>query len=917
MHVRMTSLLLAGAAAVLASTYQAAAEGPNANKPDPLFTGISVPMAPQQGNPWKPPESGLPKSWATAVQTLRGHGYADPRGCEYRNVKLAFAGTTHAWVVPHGRSEKEDSPRFAVTWDGLIYPALEIGSTCDLKADVEALLADRTVPPVFGGLFGGPLRHASDCGDSDLVSHRSLLLLKCCSLYVLGEGKLADRLWTLWAKQTGTAYDSDPSVLLTEEWGWALFLRAQDAHSRGDDYITSVSAKTLLEIQKDPHAVFRSYPRLLAEEAMRRLQAKPIRRVLEVGLDKYPDRAERIAALIRDLEVAQPPEPYLNFLPSHEEMIASSPIVEALIHEGLPAVDPLIECLANDRRWTRTVQFHGKFSRQGFFMISVSHAAFAALQRIFKVDSFGPETREGYEQTTSDKRTPAEYHAAVANEIRQFFREHKGQSAEETWLAVLADPKSTDPQAMEAARRIVAPAPPRATAENQFEAGDFIDDNATEPRLPLAGEVLRIKRSPSVTEALTRRADEQAQLARLHYSDEFLSPACELTLCLAKWDAKAGVPVNHRRFADYRSVLRGAESPGGSSDDSRFGETLALLAEAGIQAGDDSIADDYAAWIRTMPEKVMEHLDDRILLPLYRHPENAKLAALARWMFLAEGSAWHPVHSLNISYFEPWYSRLLGVPAYRESLKREMNNDAIVGTFQYGTQYGAERVTFDLGHSTPSESVIYAPEGKVPDPGETPPLHLGDYYAYFLSNLEGAPRFEPYWPEKKRAAVRAEIGNYLDRWGTVYRDRHVRLDADYTKSFRPEFRLAKLDHPATAADVAGGRAIFSLGGPPDARVRVVDLKPFPHIARWKTLEKFRLREPVEIYPPEPRGKNTKGPAAPVRELFDREGLIWQAEEVSSDGRWKRYYGFVGRHIIAKVPEEEIELLEEFSEAHRP
>ncbi len=48
-----------------------------------------------------------------------------------------------------------------------------------------------------------------------------------------------------------------------------------------------------------------------------------------------------------------------------------------------------------------------------------------------------------------------------------------------------------------------------------------------------------------------------------------------------------------------------------------------------------------------------------------------------------------------------------------------------------------------------------------------------------------------------------------------------------------------------------------------------------------------------------------------RESFDREGRIWQAEEVLIQGRWKRFYGFVGNHIIAKVPAEDIELLEDF------
>ena len=36
------------------------------------------------------------------------------------------------------------------------------------------------------------------------------------------------------------------------------------------------------------------------------------------------------------------------------------------------------------------------------------------------------------------------------------------------------------------------------------------------------------------------------------------------------------------------------------------------------------------------------------------------------------------------------------------------------------------------------------------------------------------------------------------------------------------------------------------------------------------------------------------------------GLVWQAEEVREGDRWRRYYGFVGRHALTRVPAEEIE-----------
>ena len=69
------------------------------------------------------------------------------------------------------------------------------------------------------------------------------------------------------------------------------------------------------------------------------------------------------------------------------------------------------------------------------------------------------------------------------------------------------------------------------------------------------------------------------------------------------------------------------------------------------------------------------------------------------------------------------------------------------------------------------------------------------------------------------------------------------------------------------------------------------------------------------WPKDRTSRDAKAWAALPREAYDREGLIWQAEEVLQEGKWRRYYGFVGNHVIAKVPAEEVDLLDEFSPAH--
>src|SRR5262249_40221965 len=44
----------------------------------------------------------------------------------------------------------------------------------------------------------------------------------------------------------------------------------------------------------------------------------------------------------------------------------------------------------------------------------------------------------------------------------------------------------------------------------------------------------------------------------------------------------------------------------------------------------------------------------------------------------------------------------------------------------------------------------------------------------------------------------------------------------------------------------------------------------------------------------------------ARREFDTDGIIWQAEERRKGDTWERFYGFVGHHVIARAPAEEIE-----------
>jgi hypothetical protein len=144
---------------------------------------------------------------------------------------------------------------------------------------------------------------------------------------------------------------------------------------------------------------------------------------------------------------------------------------------------------------------------------------------------------------------------------------------------------------------------------------------------------------------------------------------------------------------------------------------------------------------------------------------------------------------------------------------------------------------------------------------------------------------------------------YLSRYGDRFRDSETSRAIRAQEPDNPNHQNAilafdPLDHPATPADVAAGRAIFSLDGV-GAEVRRVALPAFPIVARWTKLEVF----PND--PPSMRISDGQGHDRPDIEGM-QTGRVWQAEEVREGDRWRRYYGFIGRHALARVPAEEIE-----------
>lgn len=387
------------------------------NVQTPAFDGPSLPLPPRQNAPWQLPQTSLPETFSTATLKLFEQGLSDPRGCEYREVDVVVGNVwggaevikTHAWVLPR----PEAGRRFAVGWNGLVYPVISVGGGANLKEDVLAVIkVDEEARAIAAK--DAPARRfyrfrvAWPEGVS--VSHASLLPLKACLLLRLGERLLAEQVWAAWTSGMDAQVNDDalhlqdPYLMLAVDWAWARFDRALCAHMRGDDRLALLDARFLDSARRDiaseaerrsplwppgyredeygkrAHLAFlEPLPALLADQE-RRAREGPGKEPLSVVVMKHRDKAELVAALIRELDEASA---YQSGQPGGVDM-READIVQGLIAQGREAVEPLLKVLEQDTRLTRAVSFHRNFVRQRH-PVSAYEAAYRALEIILNI----------------------------------------------------------------------------------------------------------------------------------------------------------------------------------------------------------------------------------------------------------------------------------------------------------------------------------------------------------------------------------------------------------------------------------------------------------------------------------------------------------------------------------------------------
>ena len=546
------------------------------------FEGDSLPDPPRQRLAWEPPRVPLPEKLVTATAKLFEQGLADPRGCEYREVEIAsgsiggWAGRvkTHAWVLP--AAPQPGGRRFAVGWNGLVYPLESVGEKADLRQDVLALVAQDEKMPAAGRGVSPIISPYDDCCPAtpnfNSLSHQWHMSIKAAMLLRLGEGELARKVW--YDMNGGTSAeandeDKDPYLVLAYEWTWARGPIRDAGESEAASRKFSPPVNTGAAPGERPLYLpfLQPLPELLADQERRAREG--VRSVPSLG-DRLRNQRVAVATvsveeLIRNLDEAGASLLGLAF-PQFKQPDAvtfgGDAVVNALIKKGDEAVEPLLRVLEDDTRLIRTVRYRSD-NRYERHMIGVQEAAYGALAVILKFSPFGGDTP--YEEL----RAPGlERRRALAARVRLYLKQYGGRPPEESWYRTLADDGATLEQSRQAAAWI---ATPYRTPTGNGWVQSLVNFRRRGEKVVLRGEALRQKAGPSVSQLLVRRMDDsfarladEERLLRLYrvrgFADEDwllqLYGLRDFTVALSAWDGAGELGELRRMTRCWKSSSR-------------------------------------------------------------------------------------------------------------------------------------------------------------------------------------------------------------------------------------------------------------------------------------------------------------------------------------------------------------------------
>jgi hypothetical protein len=691
--------------------------------------------------------------------------------------------------------------------------------------------------------------------------------LKVCILLRLGKGEDAWRLAVAIAKSQGNAWANlvktlpdapksaptpkdedmvgniDPYLEWANEWAWALFDRTIWTHMHGDDSLALLGAREITRIN----------PRIETEAEARKVpRPVPFFSDGRKGVPPYLAFLEPVAALLADQErrnnePARVPvlERGLDKMPDQVARVVA--LVKDLEfvsarQNGQPGwVDFVSEPVANALR------------NEGDAAVDALIECLDSDTRLTRSVGFGRSFHQG--RSLVDVKTVARailqdiLHKSFpdADGFRRYWAVNKGLSLQQRWYHQLADDSAGVGAWVEATSWIVLP------SNVSFISGAQV--TTENPKAGLTGESLRTNTNPTVAELFAKRARETFPV-RLGEPDTTskLENAGGFARALAIW---AGPAANELLAWQMRRCIE--FSTLSNAPVAQLHTIIARNSRRRADAGDKVALNEYGAWLARVPREQVQGTWKELAEPLWRFPEHPGLKLGGQRLF-GEMISIQTLLTQSEEFAKPGFLRgpALGIQAVQSQLVKHLTNQTLI-TVGYGK---TNRVC--------------------------------EHIALVLAEVDGMPQFSSDWPMDRQKHAFQSIALLMRQYGERFRY------APKIHEFKDWFELKagmvfpKLTKPATRKQVASGQAIFSLEG--QGKTRICPLPEHPLGARWVTLMDF----PWVGQAFDPRTGQSSHPTN-----YYQDGVVWQAEEVRINGKWERFYGFVGKYTIAKVPAADI------------
>lgn len=768
--------------------------------PPKPYAGGPFPTPPAQLAQLKATELAFPSNYLSAAEAVFAAGFANPQGCDYAEVSVVVGSLwsdegsvvdTHGWLIPGTNSQ-----RFAVCWNGLVYPVIKTGKPADFRADIAETLDDSYRDN------GWVLR------EEDAVSHASTHALKGLVLLRLGENQMAYDYWASLIERTKSQRSiarqpkagsvsrlpgaeevklpqpdpvpakpakpflpkdaADPFMVWATLWASSALDRSVCAYMRSDDLLAFQSIRTLIaagaSLEKSaearalpkPPGASRYFdfldvvPQLLVELTRRTSatatnSADPLEKLLA-----NTNRAERIAGLLARLPDLSPKQRSQS---GGLSPWTSVPAVSALTEEGQAAVGPLLAFLESDAAagYTRAVSFNRDFTPTRI-LHPVSSAVVETLRAMLRLKSLNAVVSAKELAAAGDKA-----HVLLATKLRAHVERENAVTMEEGWYRVLTNDSSGLDVWEQAIRGITTP------AKGGGRSFDTRSDSKEGPRERLQGEALREKNSPTVAELMQQRIGQwrmepaQDQLGLTRHLElvrrvgawqpgaEFLMLRETQAACLEAWNNDS---AQARRKAGVAAIL---------------GRAIARITIDRVKLGETNTALlDYAAWLRRVTdEDYRQWQESRLtrqhpLEPLWLYPDHPTVAEAAESLFDPARSGLRESLGFSsglasIAVLES-ATPLARLPAFRALMAKALQDQTTLGSVRilgggrFEVRDNSGRIT---GYRRPSDDKLIEAKDAVA-------LRYCDFVAPGLGAWDGLSTMELYWsPEERDAAIAA------------------------------------------------------------------------------------------------------------------------------------------------------------------